>query len=297
MTLLDLNAKVERIFKNPNINFFIIMNLVLMISCFSFINDSTKLAISKFFTNPLITIASLILIIIVGYFNLNIAIMSVALLFIIIYSSYNNSTNNSSNNLYTNINNTNDTDTQIEGFENSERIIANSLEERNRIIKEKRNEINSKLEKQKKQAKKKYQDSNFSDIEKKIDSFKDIITTNLHSVSKEAENEFKEGLLENKHKILENEKTNRKPSSDTNDKHKKNTNNKIKKESFQTIEKRKFDPSSEEDTNLLITKEILKDMINRVEYNYETTPYLKKYIKHRIEEVIDINNLLKDDDE
>ena len=78
----------------------------------------------------------------------------------------------------------------------------------------------------------------------------------------------------------------------------KNTeNNKIKKESFQTIEKRKFDPSSEEDTNLLITKEILKDMINRVEYNYETTPYLKKYIKHRIEEVIDINNLLKDDDE
>jgi hypothetical protein len=297
MTLLDLNAKVERIFKNPNINFFIIMNLVLMISCFSFINDSTKLAISKFFANPLITIASLILIIIVGYFNLNIAIMSVALLFIIIYSSYNNSTNNSSNKLYTNINNTNDTDTQIEGFENSERIIANSLEERNRIIKEKRNEINSKLEKQKKQAKKKYQDSNFSDIEKKIDSFKDIITTNLHSVSKEAENEFKEGLLENKHKILENEKTNRKPSSDTNDKHKKNTNNKIKKESFQTIEKRKFDPSSEEDTNLLITKEILKDMINRVEYNYETTPYLKKYIKHRIEEVIDINNLLKDDDE
>lgn len=293
MTLLDLNAKVERIFKNPNINFFIIMNLVLMISCFSFINDSTKLAISKFFANPLITIASLILIIIVGYFNLNIAIMSIALLYIVIYSSYNNSINNSTNKLYTNINNENDTDTQIEGFENSERIIANSLEERNRIIKEKRNEINAKLEKEKKQAKKKYQENNVSEIEKKIDSFKNIITSNLHSVTKEADNELKQGLLENKHKILENEKTNRKSNTSNS----KNTNNKTKKESFQTIEKRKFDPSSEEDTNLLITKEIFQDMINRVEYNYETTPYLKKYIKHRIEEVIDINNLLKDDDE
>ena len=56
MTLLDLNAKVERIFKNPNINFFIIMNLVLMISCFSIINDNTKLVISKFFSNPIIKI-------------------------------------------------------------------------------------------------------------------------------------------------------------------------------------------------------------------------------------------------
>jgi hypothetical protein len=277
MTLLDLNAKVERIFKNPNINFFIIMNLVLMISCFSIINDNTKLVISKFFSNPIITILSLVLIIIVGYFNINISIMGLALLFIFIYTYKT-------------------TDSNIEGFENgneNQPIIANSFEDRKKILKGKRSEMSSKLDKEKRLAKTAYQTNRLSGIERKINSFKDIITNNLHSVSKEADNEFKQGLLDNKLKILENEKNNRKSQSN-NDKSKDSNR---KKETFQTIEKRKFNPSSEEDTNFLITKEILKDMINRIEYNYETTPYLKKYIKHRIEEVIDTNNLLKEDED
>ena len=33
-------------------------------------------------------------------------------------------------------------------------------------------------------------------------------------------------------------------------------------------------------------------MSNRIEYNYETNKYLKKYIKHRVEEIVDMNNLL-----
>ena len=67
-----------------------------------------------------------------------------------------------------------------------------------------------------------------------------------------------------------------------------------RKERFQTVEPRKFDPSNEADTNLLITKEILEDMNNRIQYNYENNNYLKKYIKHRVEEIIDVNKLTED---
>ena len=82
----------------------------------------------------------------------------------------------------------------------------------------------------------------------------------------------------------------------SNNKSRSNINNKSSKENFKTVDTRAFDPSKEEDTNLLITKEILTDMINRIEYNYESTKYLKKYIKHRIEEIVDMNKLLEDDD-
>ena len=58
-----------------------------------------------------------------------------------------------------------------------------------------------------------------------------------------------------------------------------------------------FDPTNEEDTNLLITKEVLQDMINRIDYKFETNIYLKKYLKHRIEEIVELNKLLYEDDD
>ena len=72
---------------------------------------------------------------------------------------------------------------------------------------------------------------------------------------------------------------------------------KQQKEDFKTIKERNFDPSNEEDTNFLITKEILQDMINRIDYNYESNEYLKQYLKHRLEEIVEINKLLADSDE
>ena len=41
----------------------------------------------------------------------------------------------------------------------------------------------------------------------------------------------------------------------------------------------------------------MKDIINRITYNCEGKTYLKKYMATRIEEVVDLNNLLEDDDE
>ena len=70
---------------------------------------------------------------------------------------------------------------------------------------------------------------------------------------------------------------------------------KSKKESFQQIKKREFNLGKQEDKNLLYTKETLKDIINRINYEYEDIDYLKKYIGNKFEEIIDLLDLLQDD--
>jgi hypothetical protein len=119
-----------------------------------------------------------------------------------------------------------------------------------------------------------------------IDGIKNLVTGRIKKIQKEQNNAMSKGILENKQKILDNEKM-------------KNSKNNSRDEestySDKVIQKRLFNPNKEEDTNLLITKEILLDMINRIEYNYENTAYLRKYIKSRIEEIIDTNDLLDDD--
>lgn len=68
-----------------------------------------------------------------------------------------------------------------------------------------------------------------------------------------------------------------------------------KKESFQQIKKREFNLGKQEDKNLLYTKETLKEIVNRINYEYEDIDYLKKYIGNKFEEIIDLLDLLKDD--
>lgn len=60
------------------------------------------------------------------------------------------------------------------------------------------------------------------------------------------------------------------------------------------IQRRKFNLNDESDKDLLNTREICTDVINRINYEYEDTEYLKKYISARIEEIIEINKLLDD---
>jgi hypothetical protein len=120
-----------------------------------------------------------------------------------------------------------------------------------------------------------------------IDGIKNLVSSKLKNIEKHHNNELSKGILENKKKILDIEKLKNKKdksktsSSDSN--------------SSKIIEKRVFNPNQEDDTNLLLTKEILLDMVNRIEYNYENTNYLRKYIKSRVEEIIDTNNLLDED--
>lgn len=60
------------------------------------------------------------------------------------------------------------------------------------------------------------------------------------------------------------------------------------------IQQRKFNPASQEDMNLLETMEICEDISDRIKYNYEDTKYLKRYIKEKLEEIVDLLNLVED---
>jgi hypothetical protein len=76
-----------------------------------------------------------------------------------------------------------------------------------------------------------------------------------------------------------------------------NLNN--KKEKFnnnnekEIVKKRKFDPNDEFDNNLLLTMDICDDIKKRIKYEYESIPYLQKYISSRLQEIIDLLELTK----
>ena len=293
----SIHNKLHKVFNNPNINFFIIMNLVLLISCYTFINTTLKNSITSFISNPIIILFILIVTIFIGYYNINISILIVLLLFIILYGSTqlinnNNNNNNNKNNKNNNNNNT------MEGFtdntdntnndEDEDEDEDNDNDTSNTITKDT-------IEKNVKKYKRKTREDNKKSREESINKFKNILLGSFNKIKNSADNEYNQGILENKQMMYENEKQknnkNKKSTSKT------NVSKKNQKEDFKTIKERNFDPSNEEDTNFLITKEILQDMINRIDYNFESNTYLKKYLKHRVEEIVDINKLLEDSDD
>ncbi len=69
-----------------------------------------------------------------------------------------------------------------------------------------------------------------------------------------------------------------------------------KREDFREIELRKFDPTSEDDMNLLLTMEHCGDIQNRIKYVYEDTKYLKKYIRDKLEDIVDLLDLVPEDE-
>jgi len=76
-----------------------------------------------------------------------------------------------------------------------------------------------------------------------------------------------------------------------------NTGRAREKENFKEIELRRFDPTSEDDMNLLLTMEHCSDIQNRVKYVYEDNKYLKKYIRDKLEDIVDLLDLVPDEAE
>jgi len=256
--------KLNKIMQNPNIAFFIIMLLVLLISCYGFISNPIKNTLAYI-------LFSICTIIIIAYFNITIGALTLILLFLCIYGSNANFTNQTIEN----------------------QGIANGIWEHF-------SDQPSKLDKMKEDEKK---------VNDQVKSIKDTILTTFNKFKDVGSSDYKQALLDNKKKLFESEKINnsKKTSSNTQkdtfddietsipNKTTSKTKPITKKEKFQTINRRTFDPTNEDDTNLQITKEILQDMINRIDYDYESSKYLHKYIKHRIEEIIEINKLTDDE--
>lgn len=288
--ITELNTRINKLFRNPNINFFIIMLLILIITCYTFISAPIKNTISIIISNPIVILFAIITIVIVGYFDINIAVLLLILFFVALFGMQ-----------YTTLNNT------INAVENFDNEASNSDEDEEKHISRIDNNLKIKAENDKK-------------TDDRVNNIKNVVLSTINKFRNQNDNDYKHAILENKKMMFKEEKqNNNKLNSDNSSKNsfkdlpssKQNVNGKISskvgskvgnkssssngREDFQTVKHRIFDPSNEEDTNLLITKEILQDMHNRIEFNYESNKYLKKYIKHRVEEIVDLNKLLDDE--
>jgi hypothetical protein len=67
------------------------------------------------------------------------------------------------------------------------------------------------------------------------------------------------------------------------------------REDFKPIPQRKFNPAEKEDTDLLMVMEHCKDISNRIKYEYEDSRYLKKYIKDKLGDIIEVLDLVDDE--
>lgn len=111
------------------------------------------------------------------------------------------------------------------------------------------------------------------------------LRSELEAARKQNKEMFEAEMANNKFMELENKKRQK--------------NSLQKKEKFTTaldgaraIQQRKFNPASQLDMNLLETMEICDDIRDRIKYNYEDTKYLKRHIKEKLEEVVDLLDLV-----
>ena len=303
-SITNINYKITKIFQNPNINFFIIMLLILLISCYTFINMSLKYMIVSFVSNPIVILFILIFVILIGFYNINIAVLVLLLLFIILYGTtiFNNDNGNGNGNGNNNIINNKNLN-KIEGFtdDSNDSDDDGDGDDHNSSDDDSDDDnygSDNEADRQK-FLKTIRQEQNDAEKDETIANIKNTIFGTMNSLRDSSENAYQKSLLENKNIQYRNERkiNKQKQKNINNSNSSKSRNSNSKKENFQTISTRAFDPNKEEDTNFLITKEILQDMINRVDYNFESSKYLKKYLKHRIEEIVEINKLLDDDDD
>jgi len=306
--ITDLNTRINKLFRNPHINFFIIMLLILLITCYTLITTPIKNTISIIISNPIVILFAIIAIIIVGYFDINIAVLLLVLFFVALFGMQYTHSNGNYLNLNLNLN-------TVENFDNAE---STSDEEEKHIS---RIDNNLKIKAQ-----------NDKKTDERVNNIKSVVLSTLNKFRNQNDDDYKNAILENKKMMFQSEKQNNNKINKMQSKNSNNSsgkdnfkdvtskkstpngnangktggnksgpnkyddsNNNRSKEDFQTVKPRTFDPSNEEDTNLLITKEILQDMHNRIEFNYESNKYLKKYIKHRVEEIVDLNKLLDDE--
>ena len=275
---------LERILNNTNINFFILLNIALFIGCYNLLNKNIQNSILSIISYPIVTFILLSIALFISYYNNMLGILLIILLFAIIYPIHNNNDNVNDN---VNVKQSKEQININEGF-----ISGGEYEMR-------KNEKRKEKEKKEREERKK---KNF--LPEIKNNFKNL----YEELEQEYENDLEEGIKENLQDILEEEKNyNKKNRSNRRHKGKKenfdntdsfeNESNKKNRriENYKTIAKRKFNPNDEIDANLLISKEIFKDLLNRITYEYESNELLKKYIEHRLEEIIDLNKFINTD--
>ena len=251
----NFNKKFNNLFKDKNFIAVILVSFIFYIIFFEYINKETKQQIFDTVSNPIILILSIVLIGLVLNSNFTIGMLLVFTL--IISLTFNNNNNNKNN---------------TDNFTNK-LILQEQLPMISRFKNSRKENNNDTIEG--------FKSKSF--IEKTVDK----IT-----------NELEEGIKEN-HEIEEKYKnTATKEDFDNTDKSSKEKKDKSKKnnnKNEKTIKRRKFDFNNKEDKSLVYSREVLKEVVNRINYEYEDKEYLKKYIGSKFEEIIDLLGLLDED--
>ena len=269
-TSLNIIKKINlnRLLNNSKLNYFLILILALFIGCYHLLNRNIRNGITNFVTMPLILVVVMIIILSIGYHNITLGLLMATTLFIILYPLDSILPSKTTNNI-------------TEGFANKK------LKASNKRYQEHENDRQQTIGKFKNYLRDIFDEALIEEKEEMEDMIKENLKTKLehersnNGKSKEVENTDNSSKSKSK-KIKES-------MSDVIN----NSNKSNKSDSkFQTIKVRNFDPTSDEDTNLLITKEILEDVINRITFQYESNDYLKRYISTRLQEIVRLNGLL-----
>ncbi len=278
----------SRLLNDPKMIFFIICLSIMFIGCYELLNHQTKSSIITICSYPLSMFFISCIILFVGYHNFMLGLLLLLCLAICFFPTKQilNTSLFHSHDKANNITHINEhvSDMNIENFQN-------------------------KFNKKRKKKNTVKPDKHF---------MKDYFYNLYKEAQANKKNELNEGILENKREMLKNikNKNNRESFENIDDidedededdntlsnnlknnSDKTRNNRHSRQENFKSIRKRKLNPNDEDDTNLLLTKEILKDMINRIEFEYENREYLTKYISNRLEELIDIHKLADDEDD
>ena len=256
----NFNKKFNNLFKDKNFIAVILISFLFYIIFFEYINKDIKQQIFNTISNPIILISSIVLIGLV--LNSNFTIGMVLVFTLIISLTFNTESNNFTNKL----------------------ILQEQLPILEQFKNTKNNKLNNKL--------------NNKDT---IEGFKSksFIEKTVEKLTNELEDGIKENnAIEEKYKDSTSKEdfanTDNTPNSNKPKKEKyKNSNKNHKNE--KTIKRRKFDYTNKEDKSLVYSREVLKEVVNRINYEYEDREYLKKYIGSKFEEIIDLLGLLEDE--
>lgn len=251
-----LHGQVVAMARNPRFTYMVLLTGVSVIAVSHLLPPATQVALANLIRHPIILTILLVICMAVGYYNFITGLLLLLLITCFVLPMTRLTTQ--------------DTGSVHEGFKSggNKGTTNNDVSLKNpAILNLFDGPLGRTLAKQKKEA----------------DAFNDIKKAKERELEYTERRKFKKATEGNEEEQEDFEDTNETPKG-----------KKQKKETFKTVELRKFNPADNEDMNLLMTMEICDDIKNRIKYVYEDTGYLKKYIREKIEEIVDMLDLVPD---
>jgi len=249
-----LHGQVVSMARNPRFTYMVLLTGVSVIAISHLLPQATQVALANLIRHPVILTVLLVACMAVGYYNFITGLLLLLLLICFVLPMLRPAT----------------APLTQEGFKSN---TANDVSLKNpAILNMFDGPLGRTLAKQKKEA----------------DEFNDIKKAN------ERELEYTERRKFKKAKSGSSEQEDFEDANTDTTEKKKQQRKQANKETFKTVEQRKFNPADNDDMNLLMTMEICDDIKNRIKYVYEDNGYLKKYIREKIEEIVDMLDLVPD---